>query len=156
MPSGYVNKVRVGAIRNDASGNLWRTIQYGRRAQIVVGTNPATAAIITSGSSGSPNTPTYTAVSWAGFFPPTAAVGNMVLFINQTDNQGALLAPNSSYGAWTSGNNAAPAGTKNNGITGSTINTSQVVSFVLESGNIYYASNSNGSYVYATGWEDNI
>jgi hypothetical protein len=156
MPSGYVNKVRVGAIRNDASGNLWRTIQYGRRAQIVVGANPATAAIITSGSSGSPNTPTYTAVSWAGFFPPTAAVGNMVLFINQTDNQGALLAPNGSYGAWTSGNNAAPAGTKNNGITGSTINTSQVVSFVLESGNIYYASNSNGSYVYATGWEDNI
>jgi hypothetical protein len=150
-----VNFVRVGAVRNDSSGNLWRTIQYGNRVQIAIGTNPTTVPVITSGSSGSPTTPTWTAVAIGNFVPPTATTIRGTFLMAQSDNTRAILAPNNSYGAWNSAN-AAPAGNGNTGITGSNIFVNVQFDFILESTNIYYASSNGSTNVLLNGWEDNL
>jgi hypothetical protein len=155
LPANYVNFVRVGAVRNDSSGNLWRTIQYGNRVQIAIGTNPTTVPVITSGSSGSPTTPTWTAVAIGNFVPPTATTIRGTFLMAQSDNTRAILAPNNSYGAWNSAN-AAPAGNGNTGITGSNIFVNVQFDFILESTNIYYASSNGSTNVLLNGWEDNL
>ena len=49
MPSGYTYKARVGAIWNDGSSNLFRTLQYDKDVQVIVGTNPTTINKIATG-----------------------------------------------------------------------------------------------------------
>jgi hypothetical protein len=90
------------------------------------------------------------------FVPPTAAVIWGTLNFNQNNNTGAQLAPNNTYGAWNSTTNPFPLGANNSGITGSNINTKGQFSFVLESTNIYYASNDGGSGVFPNGWDDSL
>lgn len=156
MPSGYTQKLRVGAVRVDASGNLWHSLQYGRRVQIITGTAPTVPPAMITGSSGNVSTPTWTAVSTAAFVPTTASVIWGTLNFNQSDNSGAIVAPNNSYGGWTNNTNVFPLGGMNSGITGSAINTRGQFSLVLESVNIYYASNNSGCGVFLNGWEDNL
>lgn len=67
LPSGYTYARRCGAIRNDASSNFFRTIQYGTQVAYVFGTNPSTNLGIVTGSSGGSN------VSYADYIPPTAS-----------------------------------------------------------------------------------
>ncbi len=153
MPAGYVNKAYVGAVRNDASGNFWRMIQTGRRAQIITGTGPTLPPALITGSSGNVGTPTWTPVSVSNFVPPTASIIWGTLLFNQNNNTGAMVAPNASYGSWNSSTNPAPVGANNSGITGSNINTRGQFSFALETSNIYYASNDGGSGVFLEGWE---
>ena len=52
LPAGYTTECRLGAIITDGSANIMRTIQAGRRAQYVVGTNPALMPLIASGIAG--------------------------------------------------------------------------------------------------------
>ncbi|RUZ76915.1 hypothetical protein EN943_15655 [Mesorhizobium sp. M7A.F.Ca.US.006.01.1.1] len=155
IPGAYTYRTRVGAVRNDAAANLWRTLQYGRRAQLVIGTNPVTVPAIASGNSGSPTTPTWTAVAIGSFVPATAVAIRGTMVNAQSDNNRAILAPNNSYGAWNSAN-GAPVGNGNNGITGSTLYTNEQFNLVLESTNIYYASSQGSTVVLLNGWEDNI
>jgi hypothetical protein len=155
LPGSYVNFVRVGAVRNDGSGNFWRTLQYGRRAQVVIGTNPTSVPVITSGSTGSPTTPTWTSVAVGSFVPPTASAIRGTFLMAQSDNTKAILAPNNSYGAYNS-NNAPPLGNGNSGITGSNIIVNEQFDFILESTNIFYASNNGSTNVLLNGWEDNL
>ncbi len=155
MPGGYTHKARVGVVRNDASANLWRTLQYGRRVHVQNGVNPATVPAIASGTSGSPTTPTWTAVAVGSFVPATAASIRGTMIMAQSDNTRAMLAPNNSYGAWSSAN-GAPVGNGNTGITGSTIFVNLQFDLILESTNIYYASSHGSTSVLLNGWEDNI
>jgi hypothetical protein len=155
MPGGYTNKFRVGAVRNDASGNLWRSTQFGKRAQIKIGTNPTVVPVIASGNSGSPTTPTWTAIATGNFVPPTAITIRGTFLMAQSDNTRAILAPSNSYGAWNSAN-APPLGNGNGGITGSNIIVNEQFDFILESTNIYYASSNGSTNVLLNGWEDNL
>jgi hypothetical protein len=152
MPAGYTQKIRVGAVRNDASSNLWRSIQYGNRAQVIVGTNPTTTPVIASGS----NAAVYTAASISAFVPPTAGVIWGILIGAASDNTSVGVAPNANYGAYNSSTNGPPVGNGNGGITGSTIFTNSQFNLVLESTDIYYSSSKSTAAVTLTGWEDNI
>lgn len=155
MPATYTHKTRVGAVRNDGSSNLWRTLQYGRRVQLQIGTNPTTVPVMASGNSGSPTTPTWTAVAVGSFVPATAVSIRGTFMMAQSDSTRGLLAPNNSYGSYGSAN-AAPVGNGNNGITGSFIVVNEQFDFILESTNIYYASSNGSTNVLLNGWEDNI
>lgn len=155
MPAGYTHKARMGALRNDASSNLWRTLQIGRRTQVTIGTNPTASPVIISGNSGSPTTPTWTAVPIGAFVPPTASVIRGTMLMTQGDSTRAMLAPNNSYGAWNSAN-AAPVGNGNNGITGSFLITTIQFDLMLESANIYYTSSNGSTNVLLNGWEENL
>jgi hypothetical protein len=156
MPSGYTQKVRVGAVRNDASSNLWRTLQYGRRAHITIGTNPTASPEMASGTTGSISVPTWTAVSVSNFVPPTASmvfiapVGN-----NPTvDSRGYMLAPNNSYAAWDDGTNPPPFSWFWSQRWGSGM--LPTADLTLESTNIYWANSQGNVRLLARGWEDNL
>lgn len=155
LPSGYTFRARNGWVRNDASSNLWRTLQKGNRAQIVIGTNPTASPVVASGTNGNPVGPIWATIATGNFVPSTASSIRGTMLNAQSDNTRAILAPNSNYGAWNAAN-AAPVGNGNNGITGSFIIVNEQFDIVLESTNIYYASNNSGTNVLLNGWIDNI
>ncbi|UDL87981.1 hypothetical protein LGH82_22855 [Mesorhizobium sp. PAMC28654] len=139
MPSGYTFKARCGASYYDAGSKLRFKIQYDRRAQIVIGTNPTGLPPMASGSAGNTSTPTWAAVSVSSFVPPTASVIYAYLIGSFADGTGAIIAPNNSYGAASSTANPPPIRENWANAYGSV---NFQFSFVLESSNIYWASKS--------------
>lgn len=157
MPAGYTTKVRVGAIRNNASSNLWRSIQYARRTQIIVSANPTALPIIISGNSGSVSAPVWSAVPVSSFVPPTASAIDLLLFQNQGNslNTALMAAPNNSYGAYNSNSNPPPMVLQNGANEYMRIGLRCMM--ILESTNVYYASNAGGGPGLACcGWEDTL
>lgn len=152
LPAGYTYSQYTGAMYIDGSGNLLRSIQLGRKSQykVTAATNTAALPIMDSGSKGSISTPTWTAIAVGAFVPPTA--GSIVGVAASPSNAGAMLmvAPNNAYGAMTSTTNIVPIATGD--AYGNALN--DLFIFVLESTNIYWASNAASAYVACQGWED--
>ncbi|MET2828941.1 hypothetical protein [Mesorhizobium shangrilense] len=158
MPAGYTFKMRVGWIRYDAQPKLWRTLQYGRSVQIVLGINPLVTPIITSGAQGAygaGSSPTLVSVSLANFVPSTAAKA----YLGVTDNwkgqaqANILLAPSTAYG----GTNNGPQGSNGQMYPvwcGAAF--SQRAELVLEALSFGFASDAAGGAVGDGGWEDNL
>lgn len=152
LPTGYTYWARVGAIRTDGSSNLLWKIQYGNTAQYVIGTNPTVLPQMITGVSGSTTVPTWTAVAVANFVPPTAVAIDVLLFTNLPSGNEAMVAPNASYGAFTSAANPPPmvcassSGTQPLNILGN---------LALESTNIYYAADNAAAGLACFGWVDN-
>lgn len=157
MPSGYTFKARTSAVITDGSVHFLRTLQYGRRAQYVVGTNPSTPLKISSGVVGtySDLTPTYANVATGGFVPTTA--GRIFLTFNNcnsgTGSASAFLAsPNGSYGGMTTANSPAFEGTNN----AAGFCEAWSWEMTLESTNISLATSAANASLYVNGWEDNL
>jgi hypothetical protein len=107
-----------------------------------------------SGVSGSYSTPTFTAVSVVNYVPTTAGVIRLVpqSVGSASAGQGLIVAPNPNFAA---GGNPASNTAPFSGLETATIHASPI-EMVLESTNVYYASNNSGSSLQAFGWEDNI
>ncbi|MGX5806428.1 hypothetical protein ACWGS9_35630, partial [Bradyrhizobium sp. Arg314] len=106
---GYTFKARVGASYFDAGSKLRFKIQYDRRAQIVIGTNPAAVMpVMASGSAGTANSNSVTWVSVAtGAFVPSTASRIAVLGQsngNGTAGQNLYIAPNNTYSGYACAN----------------------------------------------------
>ena len=111
------------------------------------GREPGHPSLIVNGTTGDPTVPTWTAISVSIVVPPTAC--KIRLFLgNNGYSGGAIVAPNNSYGSET----GFPA------VPGLHIGSQIVIQgeFILESSNVYYASNSTGCYVSVLGWSDNL
>jgi len=162
MPTGYTYLLRVGARRTDGSGNFLRQRQLGSRTQYVVtaATNTAALPYILSGTSGSVITPTWTAFAVAGFVPPTATEIDLAVTIPDFTAGGGnvvIAAPNNSYGSFSSSSNIPPCGLITNSASGALSAGGMIVcSFVLESTNIYVASNAVAGGVQSKGWKDKV
>lgn len=155
MPANYTFRSRVGWVRNDGSSNFWRTLQYGRRAQITIGTNPTVAPQMITGISGSTTVPTWTAQAWSSFAPPTASELVFIAFaVDASFDVQVMVAPNNSYGAYTSTTNPPPIVITNDSAA-SPSGGSITSSFVLESANVFYASSGANGRLSALGWVDN-
>lgn len=152
LPSGYTFFARVGAVRTDSSKYLLQTLQQGRKSRYVplAGSNVPTLLAMASGVAGSVTAPTWVAVATGNFVPPTASHVEIILGV--IANTSAIVAPNTAYGSITSltatpiliaaGTNSAYADSP---------------SFImLETSNVYWASNSASNYLNAVGWEDNL
>lgn len=160
LPSGYTFALRVGALMNASSGGYWRTIQYGRRATIVIGTNPTATPILVSGvvGTGSQTSPVYATRTLGSFVPPTASAVSAILSTNYQGGSSAtvLVAPNAAYG----GTNNGPTGS--NGITpplfaaltSSALTITGLI--VLQTQALFVASSASGGAVAIDGWEDNL
>lgn len=151
LPSGYTYKARIGWVKTvSGSATLYGTWQLGKRASYKVGLAQTSAPIkLTGGSStGDPSTGSYTSVSISDYVPTTAAeiLGSLV-------SQGgkSIIAPNGSYGAISSTTAPPPVA-----VNGGSAESITPFSFIVESSNIYWASNANLNYVYISGWVDNI
>lgn len=165
LPAGYTFRARFGWIRNDASANLWRTVQYGRVAQIVIGTNPLVTPLIANGGNGSVNnnSPTLATISLAAFVPPTACKASLYLYAGY--KSGAIgtiiIAPNAAFG----GTNRGPNGSQgqiypliiNNtgGYDSAGFAIGQKYDFVLEALSFGLAC-AGAAVVGIGGWEDNL
>lgn len=136
-PDGFTFSARLGAIRNDASSNLWRTIQRGRVVQIAVGTNPTSWPRPASGSASA-----WTAASLVNFVPATAVAASLSARGNTNNYLG--VAPNSAgvpVFEWANSNTASTYGRG-------------LFSMLLESTSIYWSSTGGGNSIDVTGWED--
>lgn len=152
MPAGYTFKKRIGTIRAGAGGIFVGTSQRQRRVQFINGGNGLTTLpTIISGASGNPATPVYTAVSVGAFVPPTSISIGVVLS-NSAAGSNTIAAPNNAYGATGSATNPPALSL------GSTVILQNSVSgwWLLESGNVYYASSGAGGLLQCLGWEENI
>lgn len=162
MPSGYTYKARIGAVKTvSGSAQLLGTWQFGKRAQYVVGlaqTTARQAAASTTSKQGDITVPTWVGVQVRGAtspVPPTATILYGGLTIKDGSATYFGMAPNNSYGSYTSTTNAPPVVYKAN-----SDNTSVSESFtvLLESDNVYWASSGTASIMalWVDGWEDNL
>jgi hypothetical protein len=157
FPAGYAASARLGATFTATTGtNLRKISQLGRNAQYIVSASVTTVLPqMIAGSSGSPTTPTWTAVGVAGFIPTTASQIRVMLFGESGQTVNAAAAPNNSYGATSSTTNPPPL--NQNGLGGSAGGGgSSTGDFVLESTNVYYASSGAASFLACLGWTDNL
>ena len=151
LPSGYTSYVYVGAMYVDASGNLLRTKQYKDRTTytVVASTNTPNKPVMGSGSAGSTSTPTWVAITLAGFVPPTAST----VYVPANGDVGGtgvavIVAPNNAYGNATS-TNPPPIAVG----TGSILSASALV---VEGTSIYWASGGTDGYLFCDGWDDYV
>ena len=156
LPATYLYSARVGAIRTDGTANKYPLsfIQYGRRVRykVAAGSNVTGLPLMASGALGNVSTPTWSAVGVTSFVPTTAAAITVFLE-NNAVSVAAIVAPNNSYGGAGSTTNPPPI-TLNSSTNGGTFFSPSEL--LLESTNIYYASNSAANYLFCYGWEDNL
>ncbi len=147
LPTGYTIAERIGAYLTDGSVHFYRLKQRGEQIVYVVGTNPTTPRLMTSGVHGNPATPTWFAVSVSTFVPPTAAAITLCLH-SGGDGGSNGAAPNNQYDPFT----LSPM----NAVTANTTDVSQTYDMTLESGNVYYVSDHTNSRLECIGWIDNF
>jgi hypothetical protein len=157
MPSGFTFKARIGWVRSDATVNKFpfSYIQRGRSFQYVVvsGSNLASPRQIAVGVAGNPTSNSWAAIDTSAYVPTTAA---RILGAASSSNGGGItVAPNNNYvtnipALTDTGSPLAMAGQA------TTFLISQGFNFILESTNIYWASNLAIARVWCIGWEDNL
>jgi len=153
LPSGYTECVRLSSnFLTNSSSKLYYTIQRGREVQYIVdGTNLTGLRQMASGTAGSISTPTWVAVSVSSFVPTTASA---IKVLGATGESGASIwiAPNSNYGTLGNTSNPPPYGVDS--CTGAT--TTCIIELVLESTNIYWASDGSSHTLCCFGYKDNL
>jgi hypothetical protein len=153
LPAGYTHKARVGWIRTDGTGNAYPLSfkQVGASVQYVVttGSNVPYYPIMASGVLGDATIPTFSAVPWAAFLPPTAVRGRFVA-TNGGGVGGITLSPSNNFGNLATLNTAPPLISYPAGYG------AQDADWVLEGVNIYYTGTVTSNMVQATGWEDSL
>lgn len=98
MPSGYVYKMRVGAMYSDASTHFSATLQQGRRTFYTSGAQAVASTNSLSNSSTSIST----------LVPPTAVSSILSCNVASNANGGAGASPNSSWGSTVTAATATP------------------------------------------------
>jgi hypothetical protein len=158
LPSGYVYYAYLGAMYCDGSSNLMQTKQLGPDAQytVVASSNTPTPPVIANGIAGtfSATSPVLAAVSVSTVVPPTASFINILSAVDwqAAGTSDVQIAPNASY----AGTNNGPRGT--HGFIWPNTNSTQLENtatyMMLESTNIYWASNGAGGALACLGWTD--
>lgn len=156
MPTGYVFKMRIGAVRTGGSSTFLRTIQKGNvaRYQVVAASTTPNLPIManSAGPTGSVTVPTWVSVA-TGTFVPTTAVRIIGIAMNgSAGSPKTIVAPNNAYGAVDSRTNPPPVNLDNP----STSTIYGLFDFVLESTNIFWASDTTGGTLAAQGWVDAV
>jgi hypothetical protein len=140
LPAGYAYKARIGMVRSNGTGVLYRTIQRGRRAEWVIDGMVLTGRpVLASGSTSN----VTTAVAWSTAAPPTAATLIM---------QAVIWATNGTYWNFSIG----PTSTDISACFINQSNQAAVFSLIPVGLNFYWSTNQSGCTVYAYGWEDSI
>ena len=148
MPSGYIYKTQVAWLRTAATAILLKTIKRNNSVQYV--NSGDGLPLMASGIAGNVTTPTYGAVALTSFVPTGASrIKGMVGAYPTSGTALVYVNPNNTYGAWDS--------TTNPPFIGLIFSPEKKqFDFVIESTNLYYASNNAYVQVYCLGWEDNI
>lgn len=149
LSSGYTYFARTGAFRTDGSSHVIGFTQLGRNLQYKVGSNLSAAIQLASGSAGSVGTPTYSSLSLTSYVPSTASRVRGALVV-QSGPMTCMIAPNSSYGPYSSTTNPPPV------LLSASSGQSLPFDFLLEATSLQWASSGAGCAAYLTGYEDNL
>ena len=155
MPSGYTHKAMIGAIRTDSTANKFPLgfTQLGKSVapKIGAGSNVTTLPTLASGAAGAlGGAPTWVAVALGAFVPPTAKKVRLSLANTSVSTGGtAMVAPNNSYSGVAAGVVPPPMVMSNNGATP----VAMMGELLLESMNIYWASNGAPNGLFLCGYE---
>lgn len=154
MPSGYTHKARIGWVRSDGTANKYPLsfTQKGKSVTPLLGSaNLAAPLLLSSGTVGTFNSSTYTpvAVAWANFIPPTSSKIRVGMSANVTSVFIGISSNASRSGYATS--NPPELGFNSSAYPSITYG-----DLLIETSNIYWASNGGTGYLIAGGWEDNL
>ena len=168
LPSGYVYKCRVGAMRVYSDGTLMRTLQRGAYGQytVVTPSNTPSLPINDSGAKGtfsaiSPVLASVTVTGDSSFVPITAKAIKIVASAGWKENSVAggssiLVAPNCSY----SGSNNGPVGLDGQTypiyLNNSNYAINAIAEFVLEGSTVCWASSGATAALSTLGWTDQV
>jgi hypothetical protein len=153
LPTGYTYKYRIGSIVTDSvAPSFERLIRYGDRTgyKVVAGSTTPNLPILISGSTGNVSTPSYTTVSTSAFVPPTAKTISIVS-INNGSSATSITAPSADYGPANSLTNTPLINHASSTNTGS-----RQSEILLETSNIYHASNNANTLLACIGWTDKV
>lgn len=147
LPAGYTYKARAGWVRYKTAA-LARTIQRNYTAQykIVAGSQTPNYPIMASGASGNVSTPTWTAVDVSAYVP-TATASSIAASVR--NGSITIVNPNDQAGAYNSISNPPF-------LVASVYDGQILGTMLLESTNIYWASNTSTNVLLVNGWVDNI
>lgn len=155
LPAGYVFRTRVGWIRTDGSVSKFPLgfTQKGRVVQYLVSAsgNLQAVPIMASGIAGNVNTPVWVSVATGSFVPPTAC--QIRLALRGANTGSVLCAPNAAYGGPNSTTNPAHSSST---VSATTYGAVHRVDMVLESSNVFWASDVSTNLLACIGWEDNL
>lgn len=156
MPSGFTHKARVGWIKTDAINKYPLSFtQVNSRIQYKVasGSNITYLPGFVAGVSGNVSTPTWIANQITGVVVPVTAVSAKFV-TDSVPNSTIIAAPNNSYGGYSNIGNKPPIICSHTSSASGGMNVSG--EFILESSNIYIASDNSSNSLKVLGWEDNI
>lgn len=156
MPSGYTYKCRVGAMRVDGSGNLYRTTQLGSEAQWTPdnSTNNTTYPSLGITNVGATMTTPQGTIAVAAFVPPTATRMRGSLGVNGAAGVGCI-GPNNSAGINWANCASSTSGVPFGLTTVANDVTEELFDFLLEGTSLYF--NANAAVVgLALGWKDKV
>jgi len=143
LPSGYSYSCYIGAMRVDASGNLYRTLQLGNNMQWTPATGVTNNTFFPQMA-----TNTNTVVSIANYVPPTATRLKFLVYNSGTGT--AMVAPNNSVAFDCSSN---PGWCWATGTAGQVINAYGEFNLTAQS---IYVNLGSTQAVYAVGWTDAV
>lgn len=160
MPTGYIFKMRVGAMRSGGATTLLRTKQVGNRTRYIP--TATTNTLLLPQMVAPANSQTRVAIAIGNFVPPTAISIAVVLGSNTGTNNSLVIAPNNDAGYGSTGvsmiANPTPGATFGGG--GSSVENGAIsVDLLIESTNIYYSSGASAvgnTTVNAYGWNDKV
>jgi hypothetical protein len=150
-PSGYSYKLYLGAVKNDGSSNLLRTIKRGLDVDYIVGTLPTALPQLFSGALGTYHltAPTWADAALTTLVPTAVATRVRGTLTSATNGYAAQLAPNSSYGG--SGSTTNPCPVCCVGITA--VGDARPFDLQIESANLKVASQANTAG-WIRGWKE--
>jgi hypothetical protein len=134
---GYTYYARLGWVRTNASGYLFRSIQYGTKAKYIVdGTILTKEPMMASGTASN-----WTALAVGSYVPPTAhTISLLVSAPEEVGGGDARVKPNPNSSTWIA------------------VHAYNIVQYnvILESANIYWGSGHANNSLHCMGWEDNL
>lgn len=151
-PTGYIagdyKALTPHSVPTDSSGSTYlrqvKTIGLKSQYVVLAGSNTAVMPIVISGVQGSITVPTWAAASLVGTVSANAVAVTAVYSFNSGTH---IVAPNNQFGAYNSTTNQPPFANE------SGVNFSTSFTWLLESMNLYVASNVAACKLQILGWE---
>lgn len=151
--TGYTQFAYMGTLHTGpATTSLMGTWQINNEYQYIVGLAQTTGLpqLVTGTGIGSVTTPTYVSATVSAVVPPNAKAIKFKLASGGASDR-VIVAPNGNYGTFSNPANAPFVDFINGPVAGGT----GMFSMVLESGNVFWATNTaTASYIIVGGWDE--
>ena len=157
LPSGYTSKALTGAVYTDNVNKYplgFTQFNDIQQWKVAAGSNVVGLPLMATGVAGNFNTPTWVPIALGAFAPPNASQIEVILLMQNATGNVAMVAPNNSYGAYSSTTNPPPISAD---IQANSVTVYTAPKWMTpESSNLYWASNNATNSVFTSGFRLNL